>query len=795
VNYEPTPGISSPIAFLFNTNGTRLLTITHATPASGDYFGASVAWAGGDRFLMGALGADLANAYLYDVSGRLLGAYTNPFPPLEEEEDFGKALAAVGPDKVLIGIPGDSTWGAGAGMACLFSAGGGLLATYTNPAPTIYAGFGSSVAAPDANTLLIGAPSDTVGGIRAGAVYVYSLTSYLPGLAGDGALPGSITTPMLATGSVTTDALADEAVSAAKVATVLNFRFALTLNNPTPAASDSFGYSVAAVGSERVLIGAPDDDTGAAEAGAAYLFSTDGTLLTTFINPIPAAYDLFGISVAAVGSDRVLIGAYLDDTGATDAGAAYLFRTDGALWTTFTNPTPAASDRFGSAVAAVGSDRVLIGAYLDDTGATDAGAAYLFSTNGTLLTTFTNPTPLAGDHFGSAVAGVGRDRVLIGALYDDTGATDAGAAYLFSTDGTLLTTFTNPTPATDDRFGWSVAAVGSDRVLIGADFDDTGASAAGAAYLFSTNGTLLTTFTNPTPATDGRFGCAVAAVGSDRVLIGAYGDNTGAAGAGAAYLFSTNGTLLITVTNPTPAADDHFGCAVAAVGSHRVLIGAWGDDTGAATAGAAYLFSLDTYTPGLVAEAVHLGGVTADQLDPAIGVWTRAGTNVYRLEGRVGIGTANPGFTLHVHGTAGKPGGGSWSVASDARLKKNIRPLAGVLDKLLALRGVNFEYADPAAIHELSGERMGLIAQEVERVFPDWVETGPDGYKRVTVRGLEALVVEGLRELQQKSEVGSQKSEASIRKLQAENGELKQEMAELKALVKGLGEKANRGAR
>ncbi len=146
-----------------------------------------------------------------------------------------------------------------------------------------------------------------------------------------------------------------------------------------------------------MLIGASGDDTGATDAGAAYLFSTNGTLLTTFTNPTPAATDWFGYSVAAVGSDRVLIGAYQDDTGATDAGAAYLFSTNGTLLTTFTNPTPAAGDYFGISVAAVGSDRVLIGAYGDDTGAADAGAAYLFSTNGTLLTTFTNPTPAASD--------------------------------------------------------------------------------------------------------------------------------------------------------------------------------------------------------------------------------------------------------------------------------------------------------------------------------------------------------------------------------------------------------------
>jgi hypothetical protein len=193
-----------------------------------------------------------------------------------------------------------------------------------------------------------------------------------------------------------------------------------------------------------------------------------------------------------LGSDRVLIGAWQDDTGATDAGVAYLFRTNGTLLTTFTNPTPAIADNFGYSVAVVGSDRVLIGAPWDDMGATDTGASYLFSTNGTLITTFTNPTPAIADLFGSAVAAMGSDRVLIGADQDRTGAISAGAAYLFSTNGTLLTTFTNPAPPLgNDYFGNAVAAVGSDRVLIGAEQEDAGSINVGAAYLFSTNGILL----------------------------------------------------------------------------------------------------------------------------------------------------------------------------------------------------------------------------------------------------------------------------------------------------------------
>jgi len=370
-----------------------------------------------------------------------------------------------------------------------------------------------------------------------------------------------------------------------------------TFTNPTPAVSDFFGFRVAAVGTDRVLIGAPYDDTGATDAGAAYLFSTTGTLLATFTNPTPVADDYFAHSVAAVGTDRVLIGAPSDETGGSDAGAAYLFSTNGTLLATFTKPTPAADEIFGVFVAAVGTDRVLIGASRDDTGANNAGAVYLFSTNGTLLATFTKPTPAADEFFGGSVAAVGTDRVLIVASGDDTGATDAGAAYLFSTNGTLLTTFTNPTPADGDFFGTSVAAMGSDRVLIGAFKDDTGATNAGAAYLFSTNGMLLTTFTNPTPQVDDIFGFPVVAVGSDRVLISAYGDDTGAQNAGAAYLFNTNGTLLTTLTNPTPAANDYFGFSVAAAGTDGVLIGAPNDDTGATDAGAAYLFNAPVQTP------------------------------------------------------------------------------------------------------------------------------------------------------------------------------------------------------
>ena len=137
---------------------------------------------------------------------------------------------------------------------------------------------------------------------------------------------------------------------------------------------------------------------------------------------------------------------------------------------------------------------------------------------------------------------------------------------------------------------------------------------------------------------------------------------------------------------------------------------------------------------------------------------TGAPSMVVDPAGQVGIGTSTPTFLLEVNGSAAKPGGGSWSTTSDARLKKNVRDLEGALETLLALRGVRYEYIDPEALNELPGERIGFLAQEVEEVVPDWVDE-VEGYKRLTVRGFEALAVEALRELREENRALRQRIE------------------------------------
>ena len=110
------------------------------------------------------------------------------------------------------------------------------------------------------------------------------------------------------------------------------------------------------------------------------------------------------------------------------------------------NPTPAAGDNFGSSVAISGST-IVVGAWLDDTGALNAGSAYVFdAVSGNLLWTLNNPTPDVNEYFGYSVA-ISGNTIVVGAQYDGTGANDAGSAYVFdAASGNLLWTLNNPNP-------------------------------------------------------------------------------------------------------------------------------------------------------------------------------------------------------------------------------------------------------------------------------------------------------------------------------------------------------------
>ncbi len=114
--------------------------------------------------------------------------------------------------------------------------------------------------------------------------------------------------------------------------------------------------------------------------------------------------------------------------------------------------------------------------------------------------------------------------------------------------------------------------------------------------------------------------------------------------------------------------------------------------------------------------------------------------------GQVGINMTNPGQTLSVNGNAGNTTG-VWVNNSDERLKKNIQPLGNYLDKLTELRPVTFEWKDPKKLNAKEGKHIGFIAQEVEKVFPYWVDTDKDGMKWLSMEGVNAAFVQSFKEV------------------------------------------------
>ncbi|MDF2866837.1 MAG: hypothetical protein K0S11_307 [Gammaproteobacteria bacterium] len=83
---------------------------------------------------------------------------------------------------------------------------------------------------------------------------------------------------------------------------------------------------------------------------------------------------------------------------------------------------------------------------------------------------------------------------------------------------------------------------------------------------------------------------------------------------------------------------------------------------------------------------------------------------------------------------------------SDARLKTQIQDLSGCLATVLQLQGVSFEWTEAM---RPSGKQFGFIAQQVEAVIPELVNTDDDGYKAIAYFKLIAFLTEAIKEQQE----------------------------------------------
>lgn len=629
--YQDVSGRDSGAVKVFNsTTGALLFALSDPSPAAGTYFGSAVAISG-TRVIVGSpydhTGADYAgSAHVYDLAG---GTPTIPVAtllnPAPARADLFGARVAISGARVVVGAYDDDAGATNAGSAYVYDLTGPaptLAMTLGNPTPAVDDRFGLSLSI-SGTRIAVGASGDDTSGTDAGSVYLYDLLSGTP--AAPVATLSNPTFPALLHFGTTVALSGTRAVVATSHAAGGAFVFELdggvpsaplTLirPDPDPDSRTGFGGSVAISGG-FVIVGARWEDTGALDAGSAYVYdlagASPGAHVAALSNPGPAPGDWFGLSVGISGA-RVVVGAPGDDTGAANSGSAYAYdlvsATPSVPTATFHDPGPALLDEFGAAVA-VSGNRVVVGATWEDTGAPDAGSAYVYDlstgTPSAPVATLRNPSPEAFEQFGGSVA-ISGTRIVVGADRDSAGATGAGSAYVYDlssgTPTVPVLTLHNPAPAPGDGFGSAVAISGT-RLAVSACSDDAGADGAGSAYVYDLTSATPTVpvaiLNNPNPTPYACFGYSVAIFGST-IVVGAPWDDTGGSGAGRAYVYHldsvTPTTPVATLDNPVPSGFDLFGYSVA-VSAARMVVGAPRADAGAFDAGSVYIYDLDSVTP------------------------------------------------------------------------------------------------------------------------------------------------------------------------------------------------------
>ncbi len=312
------------------------------------------------------------------------------------------------------------------------------------------------------------------------------------------------------------------------------------------------------------------------------------------------------------GVNDLAVGTKYDDTGGTNRGAVYtlLLNPDGTVKTSQKIAHESGGfgrlndgDEFGGVLASLsdvngdGVADLAVGVKYDDTGGTSRGAVHilLLNTDGTVKTsqkiahlTGGFGTLKNGDLFGAAMTtlkdinGDGVNDLAVGAIFDDTGAQEAGAVYVLTLNpnGTVRTsqkiaheTGGLGTLREFDNFGEALTALGDVNgdgvadLAVEVPNDDTGGLNRGAVYLLllNANGSIKTShkFAHKvggfgTLKDDDNLGSAFTTLGDINhdgvtdLAVGAFGDETGGPDRGAVYILQ--------LTPPAPALLD-FGDA------------------------------------------------------------------------------------------------------------------------------------------------------------------------------------------------------------------------------------------
>ncbi|MES2707020.1 MAG: tail fiber domain-containing protein [Verrucomicrobiota bacterium] len=209
---------------------------------------------------------------------------------------------------------------------------------------------------------------------------------------------------------------------------------------------------------------------------------------------------------------------------------------------------------------------------------------------------------------------------------------------------------------------------------------------------------------------------------------------------------------------------------------------AWGDSSAAQTT----IPPSATAVTRIAAGAFHALALRADLVPAQLARLDES--NIF--SGSLGIKRAAAANALEVEGDASKSTAGGWLANSDRRIKTEIQPITGALEKLSRVRLVDFRYTDEyRAAHPGIGDRRwpNVVAQEFAEVFPDDVKSSgekmPDGSPvlQVDTYPLTIYSAAAVQELHRAQEELKQKNAELRSRLEAQEARLRK----LEALLPG----------
>ena len=341
---------------------------------------------------------------------------------------------------------------------------------------------------------VVGAPNDDQAGWEWGQATVYSGSDRRVHCRAS--VPGNLGRMVAPLPDVDGDTVPDFAASAPSADAVVLFSGADCseidrCEDPYAGANglgDRHGLGVADVtgdGVPEILAGAPSSLLWGHQAGVAFVFSyssaTGCEVLYELHDPDAATYDYLGFSIAGIGDvtgdgiPDVAVGEYGDDSVTDVNGAVLVFSgADGSFVRRLVDPEAQWRDYLGYTVAGIedlnddGWPEIVSTAELGNRPVADAGHVTVFSgRDGAVLRRIFDPDSVGGERLGWSLAivddvdGDGKQDIVAGARYADTGAVDSGRVVVFSgATGDKLRTLHPPNPGVSDYFGYAVAAAG-----------------------------------------------------------------------------------------------------------------------------------------------------------------------------------------------------------------------------------------------------------------------------------------------------------------------------------------------